>query len=95
MKIPDQTKSTQEVKADMESDRPMDRLVCDVGLVKQRSNSGAFKAVDKANKSLSGANNHISVTLPHLYGRIERHACFYWLFKPIQNGQTKSRNLKR
>jgi transcription-repair coupling factor (superfamily II helicase) len=25
---PDQTKSTAEVKADMESDRPMDRLVC-------------------------------------------------------------------
>jgi transcription-repair coupling factor (superfamily II helicase) len=33
---PDQTKSTAEV-ADMESDRPMDRLVCgDVGLVKQK-----------------------------------------------------------
>jgi transcription-repair coupling factor (superfamily II helicase) len=32
---PDQTKSTQEVKADMESDRPMDRLVCgDVGFGK-------------------------------------------------------------
>jgi len=34
---PDQTKSTQEVKADMESDRPMDRLVCgDVGFGKQK-----------------------------------------------------------
>jgi transcription-repair coupling factor (superfamily II helicase) len=34
---PDQTKSTAEVKADMESDRPMDRLVCgDVVLVKQK-----------------------------------------------------------
>jgi transcription-repair coupling factor (superfamily II helicase) len=34
---PDQTKSTAEVKADMESDRPMDRLVCgDVGFGKQK-----------------------------------------------------------
>jgi transcription-repair coupling factor (superfamily II helicase) len=33
----DQTKSTQEVKADMESDRPMDRLVCgDVGFGKRK-----------------------------------------------------------
>jgi transcription-repair coupling factor (superfamily II helicase) len=43
---PDQTKSTQEVKADMESDRPMDRLVCgDVGFGKT-SCIRAFKAVD-------------------------------------------------
>jgi transcription-repair coupling factor (superfamily II helicase) len=34
---PDQNKSTAEVKADMESDRPMDRLVCgDVGFGKQK-----------------------------------------------------------
>jgi transcription-repair coupling factor (superfamily II helicase) len=38
---PDQTKSTQEVKADMESDRPMDRLVCgDVGFGKTEGYSG-------------------------------------------------------
>jgi len=45
---PDQTKSTQEVKADMESDRPMDRLVCgDVGFGKTEvAIRAAFKAVD-------------------------------------------------
>ena len=45
---PDQFKSTQEVKADMESDRPMDRLVCgDVGFGKTEvAIRAAFKAVD-------------------------------------------------
>ena len=45
---PDQTKSTQEVKADMESNRPMDRLVCgDVGFGKTEvAIRAAFKAVD-------------------------------------------------
>ena len=45
---PDQIKSTQEVKADMESDRPMDRLVCgDVGFGKTEvAIRAAFKAVD-------------------------------------------------
>ncbi len=45
---PDQTKSTQDVKADMESDRPMDRLVCgDVGFGKTEvAIRAAFKAVD-------------------------------------------------
>lgn len=45
---PDQIKSTAEVKADMESDRPMDRLVCgDVGFGKTEvAIRAAFKAVD-------------------------------------------------
>jgi len=44
----DQLKSTQEVKEDMESDRPMDRLVCgDVGFGKTEvAIRAAFKAVD-------------------------------------------------
>lgn len=45
---PDQLKATQDVKADMERDRPMDRLVCgDVGFGKTEvAIRAAFKAVD-------------------------------------------------
>ncbi|NER12938.1 transcription-repair coupling factor [Leptobacterium flavescens] len=45
---PDQSKSTADVKADMESERPMDRLVCgDVGFGKTEvAIRAAFKAVD-------------------------------------------------
>ena len=41
---PDQSKATQEVKADMESDRPMDRLVCGFGKTEVAVRA-AFKAV--------------------------------------------------
>ncbi|WP_191858251.1 transcription-repair coupling factor [Hanstruepera ponticola] len=45
---PDQTTATADIKADMESDRPMDRLVCgDVGFGKTEvAIRAAFKAVD-------------------------------------------------
>lgn len=45
---PDQEKSTQDVKQDMESERPMDRLICgDVGFGKTEvAIRAAFKAVD-------------------------------------------------
>ncbi len=45
---PDQEKSTQDVKTDMESERPMDRLICgDVGFGKTEvAIRAAFKAVD-------------------------------------------------
>ncbi|WP_234972517.1 transcription-repair coupling factor [Flavobacterium terrae] len=47
---PDQLKATQDVKADMESDRPMDRLVCgDVGFGKTEvAIRAAFKAADNS-----------------------------------------------
>lgn len=45
---PDQSKATQDVKADMESEQPMDRLICgDVGFGKTEvAIRAAFKAVD-------------------------------------------------
>ncbi|MGY5352112.1 transcription-repair coupling factor [Wenyingzhuangia sp. IMCC45533] len=47
---PDQFKATQDVKADMESDKPMDRLICgDVGFGKTEvAIRAAFKSVDNS-----------------------------------------------
>ena len=58
---PDQLKATQEVKADMESDKPMDRLVCgDVGFGKTEvAIRAAFKAVTD--------NKQVAVLVPTRY----------------------------
>src|SRR5690606_28493168 len=55
---PDQLKATQDVKADMESDRPMDRLICgDVGFGKTEvAIRAAFKAVDNG--------KHVAILVP-------------------------------
>ena len=55
---PDQTKATTEVKSDMESDRPMDRLICgDVGFGKTEvAIRAAFKAVSD--------NKQVAVLVP-------------------------------
>ncbi len=55
---PDQTKATQDVKADMESDKPMDRLICgDVGFGKTEvAVRAAFKAVSD--------NKQVAVLVP-------------------------------
>jgi len=47
---PDQVKATSDVKLDMESERPMDRLICgDVGFGKTEiAIRAAFKAVDNS-----------------------------------------------
>ncbi|MFD0862854.1 transcription-repair coupling factor [Sungkyunkwania multivorans] len=55
---PDQSKATADVKADMESERPMDRLVCgDVGFGKTEvAIRAAFKAVDN--------NKQVAILVP-------------------------------
>jgi transcription-repair coupling factor (superfamily II helicase) len=78
---PDQTKSTQEVKADMESDRPMDRLVCgDVGFGKTEvAIRAAFKAVDNG-KQVAILVPTTILAYQHyrtFYGAIKRHASYY------------------
>ena len=56
---PDQITATQDVKADMERDRPMDRLVCgDVGFGKTEvAIRAAFKAVDNRDRKSTRLNS--------------------------------------
>lgn len=68
---PDQLKATQEVKADMESDRPMDRLVCgDVGFGKTEvAIRAAFKAV--------ADNKQVAVLVPTTVLAYQHYQTFY------------------
>lgn len=79
---PDQLKSVQDVKRDMESDRPMDRLVCgDVGFGKTEVAVRAiFKAVT-ANKQVALLAPTTILTQQHYHTLKERFAPY-----PIQVG---------
>lgn len=67
---PDQEKSTQDVKKDMESERPMDRLVCgDVGFGKTEvAVRAAFKAVDNGKQ--------VAVLVPTTILAFQHHRTF-------------------
>jgi len=67
---PDQEKSTQDVKTDMESERPMDRLICgDVGFGKTEvAIRAAFKAVDNGKQ--------VAVLVPTTILAFQHHRTF-------------------
>lgn len=74
---PDQSKATQDVKADMESDRPMDRLVCgDVGFGKTEvAIRAAFKAVDNGKQ--------VAVLVPTTVLAFQHHKTFSQRLKDL------------
>ncbi len=67
---PDQTKATEDIKSDMESQRPMDRLVCgDVGFGKTEvAIRAAFKAVDNGKQ--------VAVLVPTTILAFQHHRTF-------------------
>lgn len=73
---PDQLKATQDVKRDMESDRPMDRLVCgDVGFGKTEVAIRAiFKAVTSGSKQVALLAPTTILTQQHYHTLKERFA---------------------
>ena len=73
---PDQLKAIQDVKRDLESDRPMDRLVCgDVGFGKTEVALRAiFKAVTAANKQVAFLAPTTILTQQHYHTLKERFA---------------------
>ncbi|MEA5419382.1 transcription-repair coupling factor [Spirulina sp. CCNP1310] len=80
---PDQLKATQDVKRDLESDRPMDRLVCgDVGFGKTEVAIRAiFKAITAGNKQVAFLAPTTILTQQHYHTLKERFAPY-----PIQIG---------
>ncbi|MBZ8181885.1 transcription-repair coupling factor [Oscillatoria salina] len=73
---PDQLKAIQDVKRDLESDRPMDRLICgDVGFGKTEVAIRAiFKAVTTANKQVAFLAPTTILTQQHYHTLKERFA---------------------
>ncbi|MFS4418408.1 transcription-repair coupling factor [Maribacter sp. 2307ULW6-5] len=67
---PDQSKATEDIKADMESERPMDRLICgDVGFGKTEvAIRAAFKAVDNGKQ--------VAVLVPTTILAFQHHRTF-------------------
>ncbi len=80
---PDQLKATQDVKRDLESDRPMDRLVCgDVGFGKTEVAVRAiFKAIVSGHKQVAFLAPTTILTQQHYHTLKERFAPY-----PIQIG---------
>ncbi|MBE9116893.1 transcription-repair coupling factor [Lusitaniella coriacea LEGE 07157] len=80
---PDQLKATQDVKRDLESDRPMDRLVCgDVGFGKTEVAVRAiFKVITSANKQVAFLAPTTILTQQHYHTLKERFAPY-----PIEVG---------
>jgi len=80
---PDQQKATQEVKQDLESDRPMDRLVCgDVGFGKTEVAVRAmFKTITAAGKQVAFLAPTTVLTQQHYHTLKERFAPY-----PIEIG---------
>ncbi|PSB12231.1 transcription-repair coupling factor, partial [Pleurocapsa sp. CCALA 161] len=73
---PDQLKATQEIKNDLESDRPMDRLVCgDVGFGKTEVAIRAiFKVITSGNKQVAFLAPTTILTQQHYHTLKERFA---------------------
>ena len=73
---PDQLKATQDIKIDLESDRPMDRLVCgDVGFGKTEVAIRAiFKVITSGNKQVAFLAPTTILTQQH-YHTLERKIC--------------------
>ncbi len=73
---PDQLKATQDIKIDLESDRPMDRLVCgDVGFGKTEVAIRAiFKVISTANKQVAFLAPTTILTQQHYHTLKERFA---------------------
>jgi transcription-repair coupling factor (superfamily II helicase) len=75
---PDQIKAVQDVKRDMESDRPMDRLICgDVGFGKTEVAIRAiFKAVTSGQKQVIFLAPTTILTQQHYHTLLERFAAY-------------------